>query len=73
MQIAIRFLSIVALAVHPEPTADHRDAGKSAKTVLMSFDKRDLAEVVQFVSRFTQRNFILPERISGKITILCSS
>ncbi len=39
----------------------------------MSFDKRDLAEVIQFVSQFTQRNFILPERVSGKITILSNS
>src|SRR5947209_5190180 len=36
----------------------------------MNFDKRDLAEVIQFVSNYTQRNFILPERVSGKITIL---
>ena len=43
------------------------------KTVLMSFDKRELAEVIQFVSEFTHRNFILPERISGKITILSNA
>ncbi|MGZ6125753.1 MAG: type II secretion system secretin GspD, partial [Myxococcales bacterium] len=44
-----------------------------ANTVVMSFDKRDLTEVIQFVSQFTQRNFILPERVSGKITILSNS
>jgi len=49
---------------------NHIDFGKNTKTVLMSFDKRDLADVIQFVSQFTQRNFILPERISGKVTIL---
>src|SRR5437763_10718815 len=43
------------------------------KTVLMSFDKRELAEVIQFVSEFTQRNFILPERVTGKITILSNA
>jgi general secretion pathway protein D len=46
------------------------DAGKNAKTVQLNFDKRDLAEVIQFVANWTQRNFILPERVSGKITIL---
>ncbi len=49
---------------------DHKTVGKNVKTVMMNFDKRDLAEVIQFVSNFTQRNFILPERVGGKITIL---
>ena len=52
---------------------DHKDIHSKAKSVVMSFDKRDLAEVIQFVSQFTQRNFILPERVSGKITILSNS
>ncbi|TMA25287.1 MAG: type II secretion system protein GspD [Deltaproteobacteria bacterium] len=62
-------------ATEPPPTApiDKRDVQINAKTVMVSFDKRDLAEVIQFVSQFTQRNFILPERVSGKITILSNS
>ena len=65
-------LLVAALSVAPAPVqpVDHKEVGRNAKTVLMSFDKRDLAEVIQFVSQFTQRNFILPERLSGKITIL---
>jgi general secretion pathway protein D len=55
------------------PAVDKKDIHTNAKTVVMSFDKRDLAEVIQFVSQFTQRNFILPERVSGKITILSNS
>ncbi|HEY4730663.1 MAG TPA: type II secretion system secretin GspD, partial [Myxococcales bacterium] len=50
-----------------------KDILTGARTVVMSFDKRDLTEVIQFVSQFTQRNFILPERVSGKITILSNS
>jgi len=62
-------------ATEPPATApaDRKDIAKNAKTVVMSFDKRDLAEVIQFVSQFTQRNFILPERVSGKITILSNA
>jgi general secretion pathway protein D len=41
-----------------------------SKTVLLSFDKRELTEIVQFVSQLTGRNFILPEKVSGKLTIL---
>src|SRR5216683_44347 len=55
------------------PPVEKKDIHTNAKTVVMSFDKRDLAEVIQFVSQFTQRNFILPERISGKITILSNA
>ena len=55
------------------PAVDKKDVHTNARTVVMSFDKRDLAEVIQFVSQFTQRNFILPERVSGKITILSNS
>ncbi len=55
------------------PPVDKKDVHSNAKSVVVSFDKRDLAEVIQFVSQFTQRNFILPERVSGKITILSNS
>jgi len=55
------------------PPVDKKEVHNNARTAVMSFDKRDLAEVIQFVSQFTQRNFILPERVSGKITILSNS
>jgi len=57
----------------PVTPIDHNEVHSHAQTVVMSFDKRDLAEVIQFVSQFTHRNFILPERVSGKITILSNS
>jgi general secretion pathway protein D len=59
----------------PPPTTpvDKKEAGRNARTVVMNFDKRDLVEVIQFVANFTQRNFILPERVNGKITILSNS
>ena len=62
-------------ATEPPATApvDKKEIHTNARTVVMSFDKRDLTEVIQFVSQFTQRNFILPERVSGKITILSNS
>jgi hypothetical protein len=67
---------LIASAARPEDAGgpgDHSGFGKKTKTVLMSFDKRDLTDVIQFVSQFTQRNFILPERLSGKITILSNA
>src|SRR5207248_1458015 len=62
-------------ATEPPPSVpvDKKEVHTGARTVVMSFDKRDLTEVIQFVSQFTQRNFILPERVAGKITILSNS
>jgi general secretion pathway protein D len=62
-------------STEPGPIAplDKKEIRTGARTVVMSFDKRDLTEVIQFVSQFTQRNFILPERVAGKITILSNS
>jgi general secretion pathway protein D len=49
---------------------DKQEAARNSRSVVMNFDKRDLVEVIQFVSNYTGRNFILPERVAGKITIL---
>jgi len=58
----------------PAPEAgDKKLSGSNAKLWSLSFDKRDLAEVIQQVADITQRNFILPERVSGKITILTNT
>jgi general secretion pathway protein D len=54
----------------PVQPIDTKDAARRSTGVMMNFDRRDLVEVIQFVSNYTQRNFILPERVSGKITIL---
>ena len=52
---------------------EKKEAGKNAETVEMNFDKRDLADVIHMVSTFTQRNFILPEHLTAKITILSNA
>src|SRR5919108_2972862 len=54
----------------PVQPIETKDAARRSTGVMMNFDRRDLVEVIQFVSNYTQRNFILPERVSGKITIL---
>jgi general secretion pathway protein D len=68
-----KLIAPVAKGPPATDTVNKQDAGKNAKTVQMNFDKRDLAEVIQFVANWTQRNFILPERVSGKITILSNA
>ena len=54
-------------------SGDKKEAGKNAKLWSLTYDKRELAEVIQYVADITQRNFILPERVSGKITILTNT
>jgi general secretion pathway protein D len=62
-------------ATEPPPMSpiDHNDVRKNAKTVVLSFDKRDLTELIQFVSQQLGRNFILPERVGGKVTLLSNA
>jgi general secretion pathway protein D len=55
------------------PPVDHNDVRKNARTVILSFDKRDLTELIQFVSQELGRNFILPERVGGKVTLLSNA
>jgi general secretion pathway protein D len=59
----------------PPPTnpIDHNDVRTKARTVILSFDKRDLTELIQFVSQELGRNFILPERVGGKVTLLSNA
>jgi general secretion pathway protein D len=63
--------------VSEEPPAqepvDHNEVRKKARTVILSFDKRDLTELIQFVSQELGRNFILPERVGGKVTLLSNA
>jgi len=57
----------------PRAPVDHNDVRKNARTVILSFDKRDLTELIQFVSQELGRNFILPERVGGKVTLLSNA
>ena len=50
-----------------------KEAAKRANAIQLNFDKKDLTEIIQFVSQVTGRNFILPERVSGKITLLSNT
>lgn len=36
----------------------------------MDFDKVDILEVIKYISQWTNRNFILPDNVRGKITII---
>jgi general secretion pathway protein D len=51
----------------------HDEGHKKATSVILSFDKRDLVELIEFVSQQLGRNFILPERIGGKVTLLSNA
>src|SRR5436309_10754929 len=50
-----------------------KEAARRANAIQLNFDKKDLTEIIQFVSQVTGRNFILPERVSGKITLLSNT
>jgi general secretion pathway protein D len=71
---AVTAASLPALPTSGAPETkrivSHKHVLVNAKTVLLSFQKTDVVEVIEFVSELTGRNFIVPDRLAGKITIL---
>ncbi|MDF1562215.1 MAG: type II secretion system secretin GspD [Deltaproteobacteria bacterium] len=55
--------------------ASRRQQGFKNKNVRYSltFDKTDIVEVVKTISNYTGKNFILPDNLRGKITIISQS
>lgn len=56
----------------PSPIAKRSfdDARKQRVVFNPDFDKADIVEVIKMISQWTGKNFILPENVRGKITII---
>lgn len=54
----------------PEQQAATREEARRRGRFQLDFDKADIADVVQTISDFTGKLFIVPENIRGKITII---
>lgn len=46
------------------------DAQRARARYHMDFDKVDILEVIKYISQWTNKNFILPDNVRGKITII---
>lgn len=57
----------------PSPTRGELQLGDQQRArgrYHMDFDKVDIIEVIKYISQWTNRNFILPDNVRGKITII---
>jgi general secretion pathway protein D len=60
----------VALA-HAQPAlASESEADKGQRSITMDFQDVDIAVLVKSISELTGKNFILDERVHGKLTII---
>ncbi|MFM2154037.1 MAG: hypothetical protein RL199_2472, partial [Pseudomonadota bacterium] len=46
------------------------DAQRKKARYHMDFDKTEILEVIKYIAQWTNKNFILPENVRGKITII---
>ena len=69
-------LSISAADAQPAspPAADQQEVPKIGKTrddfITLNFSNIDIAALVKVMSEFTRRNFILDEKVTGKVTLM---
>lgn len=58
----------------PPPAADQQDPPKIARAgddfITLNFSNIDIAALVKVMSEFTRRNFILDEKVAGKVTLM---
>ena len=65
--IRMFFILLLALQLFSEPTQ------AAAKGVVLNFNEVDIATMVKFISDLTGRNFILDDRVRGKISVYSPS
>jgi general secretion pathway protein D len=53
-----------------KPPAHHTKKKSSQKYVTLDFDNVDIGVLVKFVSELTGKNFLIDEKVKGKVTIL---
>ena len=57
--------------MHAQPApAPQSEADKGQRSITMDFQDVDIAVLVKFISEITGKNFILDERVHGKVTII---
>jgi len=74
--VALAALLIVALATHPsmaQTTAKSDQAKNSEQFVSIDFNNVDINVFIKFMSELTGTNFVVDQRVKGKVTIISPS
>jgi general secretion pathway protein D len=76
MRLVVRLLALTWIVVGslysaPQPAlAEPLPVTTAARSITMDFQDVDIAALVKFMSEVTSKNFILDERVHGKLTII---
>lgn len=65
-----QFVAPDALAQTNDPKKRLTPAQQAKARYHMDFDKVDILEVIKYISQWTNKNFILPDNVRGKISII---
>ncbi len=63
----------IAATVHAQPPRGTRSERQSNKTISMDFDQVDIKVFIKFISELTGRNFVVDDKVRGKVTVLSPS
>jgi general secretion pathway protein D len=70
--ILVLVVSVVAVA-HAQMEGRSGPTGQAKKTISMDFDQVDIKVFIKFISELTGKNFVVDDKVRGKITILSPS
>ncbi|UCE83328.1 MAG: type II secretion system secretin GspD, partial [Deltaproteobacteria bacterium] len=63
----------LALQVNAQPERGPSADARSNKTISMDFDQVDIKVFIKFISELTGKNFVVDEKVRGKVTVLSPS
>jgi general secretion pathway protein D len=70
--IMVMVLGVVAVA-HGQMEDRSGPRGQSNKTISMDFDQVDIKVFIKFISELTGKNFVVDDKVRGKVTVLSPS
>jgi general secretion pathway protein D len=82
MQLAVRVLALTwtvgwslcfaapRVLAQPAPAPKSEGEKEAQRSITMDFQAVDIAALVKFISELTGKNFILDDRVHGKVTIM---
>ncbi|MFN8627749.1 MAG: type II secretion system secretin GspD [Candidatus Binatia bacterium] len=74
MVLGFSWFATTAVVAQPAPApAGNAEAQNSQRLIQMDFQDVDLAVLVKFISELTGKNFIVDEKVRGKVTIISPS
>ncbi|MGD9035385.1 MAG: secretin N-terminal domain-containing protein, partial [Syntrophobacterales bacterium] len=71
----LTFMMLLALTARGDAQTESRTGprGQAKKTISMDFDQVDIKVFIKFISELTGKNFVVDDKVRGKVTVLSPS